>query len=292
MDPEERRTYYEEHIYLKASSSWQFLRDATESCVEASVLALRKLHAGWQALLDTGRPPMETAVFVAGMYSVTASGPLLSSVLFPAFAIEALLRLTSELRLREQVTVVNALKFAVNGFDVLPFSERLGVTLELLEAGSPPAELRKQLQDVVDYRNGVVHPAPTWAGPDGWPFQLKRAKLKIGMFSESEVFPDLVATILPLNLQHTLRAVRAHDDLVRFLRQAVSEDIQRQLESGFLGRFSTIEDTRNEPWTQIDSASIQWSAVERWVESISYEDQVDFFADYKRRQTIKPVPDT
>src|SRR5687768_15130653 len=101
-DPDVYREYYAEHLLGTARSNWPTLRLASASLACQAARQFAEVFNLWQRLnSETDKPRGEIEFVIQFNYATLVSGPALAAMLLPSFAIEAFLRLVTEVKLYE-----------------------------------------------------------------------------------------------------------------------------------------------------------------------------------------------
>src|SRR5688572_16605602 len=113
-DPEISREFYVEHLLGTARSNWPTLRLAAASLACHATRQFAELVNLWHRLRsENEKTAGEIEFLVHFNYGTLVSGPALASVLLPSFAIEAFLRLITEVSLYETTEGPDALRLAL-----------------------------------------------------------------------------------------------------------------------------------------------------------------------------------
>jgi hypothetical protein len=201
-DPEVLKHCYEERVVGTVSSTWSFLRLSSASNVFAAATAFGRLVDQWDRKINREKEPPGSVLFLLQFnYSLSASGPALAAVLNPVFALEAFLRLVTEVALYDLVEGAPALGLALHGFDSQSFESRLDGCLALIDTPALPGDLRREVGALISFRNSVAHGTPVVHGPGGALLPFKRGQTKLVQAPpEPGSFPHLREDRFPLRM--------------------------------------------------------------------------------------------
>lgn len=290
-DPETLQQYYKEHVLGTVASSWSFLREASAANVFQATAAFGRVIDIWNRKNDEGKDSAGTLLFLIQFnYSVSLSGPALSAVLTPAFALEAFLRLSAEIALYDLVEGAPALRLALNGFDAHAFESRFAAMTDLI--GIPPlsSELRRDVQALVTFRNSVAHDTPMVYGPEGLLLQFKRGQTKLVQTpTDGAAFPRLPESRFPLRIGDGLRAVNIHDSIVAHVAVHASPEFQEAFQSRCHERLVGIQDLGGPNWAAASEVDRAWEEVLKWSSGISKEETESAYRSIVRQLTMKKV---
>lgn len=292
QDLDDLKEWYGEHVVGRLESGWPYIRQAAASSYFQSVRALSELSGSWSKSQERRESRPGEALFILELgYRVQASGPLLSAVLLPTFALEAFLSMSASAAFAAHGQSGTPLALALHGFDSQSFDQRVDLVLELAEAEPCPNGRRQAIRHLIQFRNSVAHDTPVLNAPGGRQLRAKRGRVKPVDPSPDTPYPDLRAAVMPLDLGHAQSAVRSHDQFVDHVLETSSAEFQQ----GFSDVASLtdqgsrrIDGFGSKWWTEGEKVHQFWTAsVIRWVESVALDDYTDFLMALRRRSSVR-----
>ena len=278
-------------------SPWRFLVGSARSSLALGAQNTSKLLALNDKWLQKRTEPGEIYFLTNINYSSLLSGPLLSTVLLSAIALEALLRLAARSLFEKDIPPHQKaggpsprVLENVRRFDLMPStSEELvsGKVAFLFQevTGHPcPESLHNEIRDLFEFRNDSAHAEPILRTSDGMDQKVKRGSRRKIPYKRGARYPLLWASNRPLGLHDAIRAVRAHDEAVKGLlldpeRSWLRKDLDTGEHLPLIGSLPRIStDT-------LDRLALRWLEVDRAVHAISAEARSQFVDRLSRRRT-------
>ncbi len=272
--PQDLMAWYDENIVGTLDSSWDFHRTAALSSYSAAYEQLAKIRKEWKANpVRREQQPELTMMAVYTGYSFGASGPLLSSILLPVFAIESFIGLCAYAHFIQDNQSLSTLAFTLQGFDRQSFPERINTIIQLTCSVNPPKDLIWEVSDLIEFRNSTAHDSPFLNAPMGVQLSLKNKKVNPGTeTTKYGYYPRLFLTPLPLDLSHCRRAINTHDQLVDFILTNANDDflksffnIRNDVDRG-IPRIAALD---GRLWKEAENFQMFWSKeVVPWIEDL------------------------
>lgn len=233
LDPDDPAYYdrLEERLTGTYNTGWCTLKMAAASSIMLAAERTSKLLALWDRIRQKVADRAEAKFLVDFNYDIHALGPCLSSVLLTAFSLESFLRLSmhvaleiarTDSRRREGFDAVTVAR--LKSFEELSFEKKLNALAVQLKCPSLARHDQRQqtARDLIAYRNECVHETPSVTlGFGKFEKALTGRERQPGLIEKKMAgYERLSLSNRPVRLKHVVKAVEAHDAIVRhFLAQ-------------------------------------------------------------------------
>jgi len=224
----------------KHISAWFFLRDAARS----SFIHAYQSSCRWLINCQKGKTKCnslaERVLIANGNYSLLLSGPLLSSLILSAACIEAFARHCYVSVLRAKLISDKKLSDMMSDFEEMkpkPVAQ-IKRSIKEVEAKEMSELMESKIADLSQFRNDIMHSDPVYHSQiDGELIQLKHGRSKAPR--RYKYYPDLTLSNRPLTLNHAIRSIITHDELIAHISKT-SENVN------VLNFFTEIDMTNND----------------------------------------------
>lgn len=145
---------------------------------------------------------------------------------------------------------------------------------------------------LVEFRNAVAHDAPLLRAQHGQMLHVKRGRVKVAHKDApfGGYYPVLAVQSMPLGLEHALRAVSTHDQLVAHFRSKASPAFWSEFMSSFGPvRTSSLNITAlgGPVWAEAEDRGHRWQQILEWDAAIPLVDRESHVRDVLRRSVVK-----
>lgn len=279
------RNFWEQHSAGKYYSGWPSLCSATASMIRSSANETARLVEIYEGSRRKCESRAEV-VFVMNMhYGMSLLGPLLSSIVLAAFAVESFVKLTACALLRSKTSDLQQADKHLQQLSELNFPERLHETVQYAKLGELDADLEKQVNSLIFYRNQYAHDEPRLCGDVGRVYQFHRKTRRSRSVMKRRSFLELGDANRPLTLADTVWAAKVHDQLVEAF------EVVRPI----LEKHSNVDRSSICGWVPITpdliALSARWDGVDKWLCSIPIREIMTEGQAFMRRMQIRPVAD-
>lgn len=295
------------------SSSWGFLCISAASSLITSIAQSDKFFDLFKTKVQSDTEgKAEVEALLSLNYQVNLSGPLFSTVVTSAFAIESFMRLAFQLyldiKLNKKKTdrakeIAPIYESNIKKFDKLTSLEKINQIIKIFETPPLDANLQKHIEALIFFRNDCAHDDPVVDLKDGSTKRVKKGTVKEVDISNiyHSLFNPLWASNYPIRLIHALTAIDTHDKFVSHVLKTTKDE---RLISNLSEVIGLAVKGNGEPYLILDfiPQKDQWalenlfSFAELWendiqtfTKSISLKERHDFITDLKRKLTIKVV---
>jgi hypothetical protein len=280
--------YWNQRLRGKYASSWPRL---CEACASSLIHAAREtgnclesFNKSQQKCKSRGEVWLLTNL----NYHAFLSGPLLSCVVLSALANEAFLNLAIAISLREKLRNQKQIDSELENLRTATFERKLEKACILTEPERFNRRVRRDVLNLMKYRNSCAHDVPRWLGNPGEEFQFDRRRREtIRLDRQSLRFPLLGDRDRVFGLKDALWAVQCHDRMVKCFLDSMwpsfvryhADPAGRKLCS-IIGNLPSL----SVPVGKVEGLAEAWSLADSWLKKVTLKEQREIGAKLRTKQ--------